>query len=157
MEMNRMIQVTVDGAVLNYPLGTPYQAVVDKVQANYAHEILLVNRDGKLRELHVDKAVKVINFKKFVDCTNSGEFTSVGGGKLRLLTQCEYFRCFELKLDGDFTYKSEDSFVALNFVRGEGTINGERFGSGDSFFVPCGEGFSISGNATAVLTLGGEK
>ena len=52
MEMNRMIQVTVDGAVLNYPLGTPYQAVVDKVQANYAHEILLVNRDGKLRELY---------------------------------------------------------------------------------------------------------
>lgn len=52
MEMNHMIQVTVDGAVLNYPLGTPYQAVVDKVQANYAHEILLVNRDGKLRELY---------------------------------------------------------------------------------------------------------
>ena len=49
MEMNRMIQVTVDGAVLNYPLGTPYQAVVDKEQANYAHEILLLNRDGKLR------------------------------------------------------------------------------------------------------------
>ena len=35
MEMNHMIQVTVDGAVLNYPLGTPYQAVVDKVMAMF--------------------------------------------------------------------------------------------------------------------------
>lgn len=136
--------------------------VICEVQqnSNVTYRVYDYNRrgaDGKLRELHVDKAVKVINFKKFVDCTNSGAFTAIGGGKLRLLTQCEYFRCFELKLDGDFTYKSGDSFVALNFVRGEGTINGERFSSGDSFFVPCGEDFSISGNATAVLTLGGEK
>ena len=52
METKRMIQVTVDGAVRQYPLGTPYQAVADDMQAQYPHDILLVNREGKLRELY---------------------------------------------------------------------------------------------------------
>ena len=47
METKSMIQVTVDGAVRQYPLGTPYQAVADDVQAKYPHDILLVNREGK--------------------------------------------------------------------------------------------------------------
>ncbi len=43
--------VTVDGTVYTYPVGTPYKTIADQVQANYAHDILLVSRDGKLCEL----------------------------------------------------------------------------------------------------------
>ncbi len=52
MENRRILKVTVDGEVHSYPEGTPFQTVAADVQAGYPHEILLVNRDGKLCELH---------------------------------------------------------------------------------------------------------
>ena len=52
MENKNMFRVTVDGKERLYPAGTPYQTVADEVQGDHAHDILLVNRDGKLRELY---------------------------------------------------------------------------------------------------------
>lgn len=52
MEQVKNAQVTVDGIVSSYPLGTPYQEIAADFQKNYAHDILLVNRDGHLCELH---------------------------------------------------------------------------------------------------------
>ena len=52
MEEKRMIKVTVDGADHAYPGGTPYRAVAADFQDRYPWDILLVNRDGKLCELH---------------------------------------------------------------------------------------------------------
>ncbi|MCI8525229.1 MAG: nucleoside kinase [Oscillospiraceae bacterium] len=47
-----MLQVTVDGAVRAYPLGTAYGAIAADFQDRFPCDILLVNRDGKLCELH---------------------------------------------------------------------------------------------------------
>ena len=52
MEENQMLQVTVDGAVRAYPLGTAYGAIAADFQDRFPCDILLVNRDGKLCELH---------------------------------------------------------------------------------------------------------
>ena len=52
MENVRMMNVTVDGVEYTYPFGTPYRAIAADFQKLYAHDILLVNRDGKLCELH---------------------------------------------------------------------------------------------------------
>ena len=52
MEQEKLLTVTVDGEERRYPFGTPYQKIADDVQEKYAHDILLVNRDGKLCELH---------------------------------------------------------------------------------------------------------
>ena len=52
MEEKKMIQVTVDGVPHTYPQGTPYRAVAADFQDRYPCDILLVNRDGKLCELH---------------------------------------------------------------------------------------------------------
>ena len=52
MENGKKWKVTVDGVVRSYPAGTPYRTVAADVQKDYAHDILLVNRDGKLCELH---------------------------------------------------------------------------------------------------------
>lgn len=48
----QMVNVTVDGAVYPYPRGTAYRTIAADFQARYAHDILLVNREGKLCELH---------------------------------------------------------------------------------------------------------
>lgn len=52
MEAAKMLNVTVNGRVHQYPYGTPYRTIAADFQAEYPHQILLVNRDGKLRELY---------------------------------------------------------------------------------------------------------
>ena len=49
--METMLNVTVNGTIHQYPYGTTYRAIAAEFQENYPHQILLVNRDGKLREL----------------------------------------------------------------------------------------------------------
>ncbi len=119
--------------------------------SNVTYRVYDYNRrgaDGKLRELHIDKAMEVINFQKFADHTNTQP--AVGG--LQTLTQCQYFRCRRLALDGDFAMDSPDSFLAVNVLNGSGIINGMPFAAGDSFFLPAGERLSLSGTAGLMLT-----
>ena len=52
MEETKMVRVTVDGAEYAYPRGTPYRAVAADFQDRYPCDILLVNRGGRLCELH---------------------------------------------------------------------------------------------------------
>ncbi len=52
MENEKLLKVRISGVEHTYPKGTPYRAIAADVQADYPHDILLVNRDGKLCELH---------------------------------------------------------------------------------------------------------
>ena len=52
MDERTLLQVTVDGETRSYPAGTPYRQIAADVQDRYENEILLVNRAGKLCELH---------------------------------------------------------------------------------------------------------
>ncbi len=52
MEKKKMITVTIDGAEYAYPYGTPYKNIAADFQDRFSCDILLVNRDGKLCELH---------------------------------------------------------------------------------------------------------
>lgn len=52
MEERKMVKVTVEGEERAYPSGTPYRTVAADFQDHYPCDILLVNRDGKLCELH---------------------------------------------------------------------------------------------------------
>ena len=52
MEKEKLLNVIVDGVECTYPLGTPYKKIAADFQGKHSYEILLVNRDGKLCELH---------------------------------------------------------------------------------------------------------
>ena len=52
MEEKKMMKVTVDGIQYTYPCGTPYRTIAEDFQDRVPCDILLVNRDGKLCELH---------------------------------------------------------------------------------------------------------
>ncbi len=52
MEKRKLCAVTVDGRTKKYPYGTTYEAIAADHQAAYDSDILLVLRNGKLRELH---------------------------------------------------------------------------------------------------------
>ncbi len=119
--------------------------------SNVTYRVYDYNRrgaDGKLRQLHIDKAMEVINFTKFEDRTNTQP--AVDG--LQTLTQCKYFRCRKLTLQGAFEMPGGDSFLAVNVLNGSGCINGMAFAAGDSFFLPAGEDLSVTGMAELMLT-----
>lgn len=102
--------------------------------------------DGKLRELHVDKAVKVINFNKY----EPKLFAS--GENPRVITECNYFRSKELVLNGGFTEKNANSFTCVTVTDGSGEINGEKFVKGDSFFVCADTEYTLKGTGKVILT-----
>ena len=52
MEEKRMLKVTVEGTAYDYPYGTPYRTIAADFQNRFSCDILLVNREGKLCELH---------------------------------------------------------------------------------------------------------
>ena len=136
--------------------------VICEVQqsSNVTYRVYDYNRrgaDGKLRPLHVEKAVDVINFKAFEDHTNTGTFANAPGGKVRRLTGCKYFECRKLDLDGTYAEENKTSFTAINVLKGEGKADGKPFKAGDSFFVPCGEKFTLEGKAEIVLTTEGKE
>lgn len=131
--------------------------VICEVQqsSNVTYRVYDYNRvgaDGKPRQLHLEKALNVIRFSKFSDTTNSGAFRKVQGGRIRLLTACEYFCCHELLLEGTYQDKNDNSFTAATVLSGEGRADGKPFRPGDSFFIPRGEPFSFEGNAKIILT-----
>ncbi len=108
--------------------------------------------EGRERPLHLERALDVINFKRFEDHTNGGAAEAVEGGSMRLVASCEHFRVRELCLAGTYREQNGASFTAVNILEGKGTANGEPFSAGDTFFVPRGETFELSGEAKAILT-----
>ena len=111
-----------------------------------------VGADGKPRQLHIEKAIEVSKLTKFADNTKTENFKKFDGGKIRLLTKCKYFKCYEVLCQEKYSFKNNSSFSAINIIKGDGIINKIKFTSGDTFFVPCGEKVVIEGKAKIVLS-----
>jgi mannose-6-phosphate isomerase len=92
------------------------------------------DKDGNLRPLHVEAAMKVASLKPYTPFENDASDPSVIG-------KCEYFTTRLYKLTGTcVSFKTSDSFIAVSCTRGSGVAGGEPFAAGDSFFMPCGGG-----------------
>ena len=93
------------------------------------------DKDGNLRPLHVEKAMAVTD----LDVYKPQNFESEDGS---LIGKCDYFETHIYKLN--FTkmsiFATDDSFVAVTCVKGEGTVDGEKIALGDTFFIPAGTG-----------------
>lgn len=105
-----------------------------------------VDANGKGRELHIAKAVDVINRKQ---CLQSKKFDSH-------LADCNYFTVDKIVIDQ--TYRdtvTTDSFVGLLFVEGEGSLLDSSttldYKKGDAFFIPAQErNYEIKGTGVAL-------
>lgn len=118
-----------------------------------------VGKDGKPRELHVEKAKEVTEFvpPKYPTAAQ-GSPEMIPGGTKTLLRSCEYFNVNKLELDGEASLNAgEGSFNSLLVLDGEFTVsaNGESVNAkkGDSLFVDAGTGlYTVSGKGTVILT-----
>ena len=116
-----------------------------------------VGKDGKKRDLHIEKALAVTNRVPIVKDKSSYPHVA----------DCDYFTVDKLNLDGTFMKKmegtvSETSFASILILDGEGTItnNGEtlNFKKGESFFLTAGSGaYTVEGSCDALVTTIREK
>lgn len=118
-----------------------------------------VGKDGKPRELHIEKALDVTNrVPPKYPTTAQGQPEKVEGGVKTLLRSCEYFNVNKLEVDGTMKLVSDDkSFKSLLVLDGNVEIacGGEKVSGikGDSFFVPANSGdFTVSGKAEVILS-----
>lgn len=116
-----------------------------------------VGKDGKKRDLHIEKALAVTNRVPIVKDKTSYPHVA----------DCDYFTVDKLNLDGTFMKKmegsvSETSFASILFLDGEGTISNKgeslQFKKGENFFLTAGSGaYTIEGSCDALVTTIREK
>lgn len=102
------------------------------------------DKNGNTRELHIDKAMRVTDYKKH-------EPKRFFGNTLGL---SKYFHVQKAVVNGEVSFNaSKKSFHCVTCICGEGQINGVEISRGDSFFVPAGFGmYTLTGNMTVILT-----
>ncbi|MDE6550775.1 MAG: class I mannose-6-phosphate isomerase [Clostridia bacterium] len=100
-----------------------------------------VDKSGNKRQLHIDKAVDVIDYKSV--CVKNSGVKSVGES-VRELASCKYFDVNELSIKGSYCVDVTDSFVSLTAVEGCGYIaySDVRYeiNKGETYFLPAGVG-----------------
>lgn len=110
-----------------------------------------VGKDGKKRDLHIEKAISVTNRVPLIKSRSSYPHVA----------DCDYFTVDKLNLDGRMMCRvegtvSEESFVSILILDGEGVVscgNKVSYQKGDSLFLPAGSGaYVIEGSCDALIT-----
>lgn len=105
-----------------------------------------VGADGKPRELHVEKALKVTTLDK--PTHKYGKLES------NILASCKYFTAELLEVVNTAKINvTNDSFVSFICIEGEGEIDSTAFTKGESIFIPANSGeVTVRGNAKLILS-----
>ncbi len=113
--------------------------------------------DGKLRELHIEKAIEVTERTvPTIPYGNAGKVTNTEFGYIRDLAECDLFTAKLFKIDGETEIFCKESFISLLVLEGElkieyrGEIKNAQKGS--SVFIPAGIRVKTSGNAELIYS-----
>ena len=106
------------------------------------------DKNGNERELHVEKALKVTNLSKYEYAPMQIK-TAQGD----LLGLSRYFTTTLVDVAGEKVLKKDNgSFKCVTCVGGNGAINGEKVGLGDSYLITAGTGeVVLTGNMRLVM------
>ncbi len=115
-----------------------------------------VGKDGKPRELHVEKAKDVTRLAPAKQYPET-PVVQHEGYTSKLMASCEYFTTYVLDVaEGAELEADSTSFNNLLILEGEGKVTGDdtvEFKKGDSLFIAAGTGkYTLSGKCKAVLT-----
>lgn len=112
-----------------------------------------VGKDGKPRELHVEKAkdVTVLGPAKAYPETPVEQYD---GYTSKLLSKCEYFTTYRVDVETKAELEADGkSFNSILVLEGEPTVGSVKAKKGDSVFISAGEGkYTVEGKCQFVLT-----
>lgn len=102
-----------------------------------------VDKDGNPRELHIKKALDVIDYKQYKIVKTGDE----------LLADNKYFTVKEVNFDKELEVNAnERAFISFTFLEGEGKVNDITYSKYDTFFLPYGKKCLIKGKGKAVIS-----
>jgi len=102
-----------------------------------------IGKDGQPRELHIAKALEVIDYKKYTPIKFNGN----------MIGKSKYFASYVYDVsDKNHIQAPASSFVSITFISGEGKINGIPYKTYESFFIPASQAADIKGSGKYVLT-----
>lgn len=113
--------------------------------------------DGNPRELHIEKALDVIDFEgKHSREKVKGLAVQEQGGERTIYVACRYFAMEKLDIAGEMKECADgDKFFTLTIAEGSGEIRYDggvqAFSAGDSLLIPASLGsYSIAGDCTVI-------
>ncbi|MCQ8212246.1 class I mannose-6-phosphate isomerase [Cetobacterium somerae] len=107
--------------------------------------------NGVKRELHLDKAMDVIEFGKDVEISSeeSRKKIKIQDATVEELIRGDYFSIDRILVDGTFSDKSYKNFKIYSILDGDGVLNSEdkeyKVKKGDTYFIPAKMSVEISG------------
>ena len=121
---------------------------------------------GDPRELHIDKALEVMNFTKYCPEKIDEDVVNAEGYTKRTISLCKYFECALVDIESSARIMGvEESFTSFLCIEGSGFINISRqnepdtvvetlpFEAGDSLFAPKSTDiFEINGKSRMIIT-----
>ena len=102
-----------------------------------------VDKDGNPRELHIKKALDVIDYKQYKVVKSTNE----------LLADNKYFTVKEVNFDKELEVSAnERAFISFTFLEGEGKVDDISYSKYDTFFLPYGKKCLIKGEGKVVIS-----
>lgn len=102
-----------------------------------------VDKNGNKRELHIEKALKVIDLNKY----------EIEDKNPKILAKTKYFTSILTEIDGEKTIKSDEkSFINIVVVKGYGKVGEYDAKPYDSFFLCANSEVTIKGKLHLILT-----
>jgi len=101
-----------------------------------------VGMDGKPRELHIEKALDVINFDDFAPEPSKLHYATIGTNVISILTKCLYFQVEKYILNEKIVFNSDkSSFSVFSVIDGYGILNWDKneieLDKGETILVPA--------------------
>ncbi len=129
-----------------HAIGAGVRLIEIQQNSNLTYRLYDYNRlgnDGKPRQLHIEKALNVIDYKKYVLNRNQSS----------LLADNQYFRVQRIEIKDKLTLKANNgSFMSFTFIKGNGFVDDVPYQQFDTFFLPYGEECEIKGESIIILS-----
>ena len=108
--------------------------------------------NGSLRELHIDKALDVINVPGH--SADKVETDDIPANHMNKIYECEFYKIYKMIVNKESELiENKHLFLNISIVSGIGKIDGNEVKKGDHFILPYGYGdFKISGNLELIAS-----
>lgn len=110
------------------------------------------DKSGKERELHIDKALEVLNFGYSSPLPTAAAESACGEYSVRRLASVPYFTTDEISIGGAFPVELTDTFASFTVAEGSGNLDdGRELRKGDTYFLPAGTRTTILGQSLKII------